>query len=90
MVEQMVKLSSKSQIVIPKVFREHFGIPSQGIVIMQDTDKGILITKQTKDPLEILKETAKKISEKRKGKPIKVNPHDIYTQFEERKKRAGL
>jgi len=91
MVEQAVRLSTKSQVVIPKIFREHLDIPARGIIVFQDIDQGVLIKKQTKDPIEILRETAREATKRRGGKKAaKIDPHAIYEQFEKREKRAGL
>jgi len=43
MVELRIRVGSKGQILIPKVFRERYGIESNGFVILEPTDEGLLI-----------------------------------------------
>lgn len=53
MVELRVKISDKGQILIPKVFREKYGISEGGPVMLEPTPEGLLI-KGRPAPREIM------------------------------------
>ncbi|CAD55688.1 AbrB/MazE/SpoVT family DNA-binding domain-containing protein [Pyrococcus abyssi] len=57
-----LKVGPKGQIVIPKVFREAYGIKEGGEVIIEPTDKGLVI----KAPLDV-KTLMEKLKERRKN-----------------------
>jgi AbrB family looped-hinge helix DNA binding protein len=91
MVQLKVKLGPKGQVVIPQIFREHFHLYPGQEAIIKDEEEGILIKKQGEDPIELIEKTAKKATEKRKGKKLTIDSDkDYYEQFEKRTKRAGL
>lgn len=91
MVELKVRLGPKGQIVIPKIFRNEFNLyPGHEVIIKDEETIGILIKRKSQDPIEILEKIAKEVSKRKKGRKIKIDPHDIYEQYEKRAKRAGL
>ncbi len=61
MVSIRLKVGPKGQIVIPKVFREAYGIKEGGEVIIEPTDKGLVI----KAPADV-KTLMEKLKERRK------------------------
>ena len=66
-----LKVGPKGQIVIPKVFREAYGIKEGGEVIVEPTEEGLVIKKPPSKE-ELLKKL-KEYHEKRKGtKPAKL------------------
>jgi len=90
MVELIVKLGPKGQLLIPKILREQYNLfPNQSVVI-GETAEGVVIKKDRRNPLKILEEIADKASEKRKGAKAVIDPHAIYEQYEKRTKRAGI
>ena len=90
MVELKVRLGPKGQVVIPKIFRESYKLyPNQVVVIRNDED-GVLIKKQDEDIVEKLREIAKKAAKKRKGKKFRYDKMEIYEQYDERARRAGI
>ena len=46
-----VKVSPKGQVVIPKPLRDKFGIKEGEEVLVEESRKGILVMKKTKNPL---------------------------------------
>ncbi len=90
MVELTVRLGSKGQVVIPKIFRDHYNLYPEETVTIKANDEGVLITKNKKDTLKILEKIAEIATEKRKGKPFRYNKKEFYGQYEKRAKRAGL
>ena len=90
MVELKVRLGSKGQIVIPKILREAYNIYPNQEVIIREEQEGVLIKKQTSDPLEVLERVSQEAEKRRKGKKLKIDPHAIYEQYEKRARRAGL
>lgn len=53
MVELRVKISNKGQILIPKVFRERYGINEEKTVMLEPTPEGLLIRGRP-SPTEIM------------------------------------
>ena len=47
-------VSQKGQVVIPKEFRDMFGIEAGGKVIIEAVDEGVLIMKKEKDPVKAM------------------------------------
>ena len=60
MVELRVRLGSKGQVVIPKIFRETYGMYPRQEVMISEGENGVLIKKEDKDPLETLKKIKRK------------------------------
>ncbi len=62
MVSIKIKVGPKGQIVIPKVFRDAYGIKEGGEVIVIPTEEGLIIKrkKSIEEIMEILKEYRKK------------------------------
>lgn len=90
MVELIVKPGPKGQVVIPKLFRDNLKIyPNQEIVMKLESNE-IIIKKLEEDPIELLRKISEEATKRRKGKKLRVNPHEIYEQYEKRAKRAGL
>ena len=48
------KVSQKGQVVIPKEFRDMFGIKEGGEVVMEAVDNGVLIMKKEKNPVKAM------------------------------------
>ncbi len=90
MVELKVKLGPKGQILIPKILREHYKLYPKQEVIIKEEKEGVLITNNEIDIIKELEKIAKEATKKRKGKKIKIDPHIIYEQYEERARRAGI
>ncbi|AEC52310.1 hypothetical protein PNA2_1395 [Pyrococcus sp. NA2] len=61
MVSIRLKVGPKGQIVIPKIFREAYGIKEGGEVIVEPTDEGLVI----KAPIDV-KTLMEKLKERRK------------------------
>jgi len=75
MVNIKLKVGPKGQIVIPKVFRDAYGIKEGGEVIIEPTDKGLVI----KAPADV-KTLMEKLKERRKmmkGVGIQAKPGDL-------------
>ncbi|AMQ17685.1 AbrB family transcriptional regulator [Thermococcus peptonophilus] len=71
MVSIRLKVGPKGQIVIPKVFREAYGIKEGGEVIVEPTDRGLVIMpKKSKE--ELIKELLEWKYKRAKGKPAKL------------------
>lgn len=90
MVELKVRLGSKGQLVIPKIFREVYKMYPEQEVIIKDTEEGVMIKKQTDDPIALLDRISQEAAKIRKGRKIKLDSHEIYEQYEKRARRAGL
>ena len=66
-----LKVGPKGQIVIPKVFREAYGIKEGGEVIVEPTDKGLIIMpKKSKE--ELIKELLEWKRKRARGKPARL------------------
>ncbi len=84
MVRFKVKVGPKGQIVIPKFFRDAYGIKEGGVVIIEPKEAGMLI-KNIKDP----DETARWILDRKKkieGKKAKIGELadiDLEEEFDE-------
>ena len=64
MVSIKIRVGSKGQVVIPKVFRDAYGIKEGGEVVIIPTEEGLIIKKK-KSVEEVIK-TLKKYREKRR------------------------
>ncbi len=49
---EKAKVSQKGQIVIPKEFRDRFGIKEGGEVVVEAVEEGVLIMKKEKNPVK--------------------------------------
>ena len=85
MVTITMKVGQKGQIVIPKVFRDEYGMSMETEVILTDTGDGILLQKPV---LNIAEEFARLAQQAHKR--IKVDPHLIEEEYEERLRRSGF
>ncbi|WP_240703182.1 AbrB/MazE/SpoVT family DNA-binding domain-containing protein [Thermococcus indicus] len=66
-----LKVGPKGQIVIPKVFREAYGIKEGGEVIVEPTERGLIIMpKKSKEKL--IEELLEWKHKRAKGKPAKL------------------
>ena len=90
MVELKVRISSKGQIVIPKIFRDSYKIYPEQEVIIKGEEKSIVIKPVNDDIIDFLQRVSEEAARKRKGKKLIVDPHYIYEQYDKRAKRAGL
>jgi len=90
MVELKVRLGSKGQVVIPKIFRDSYKMyPNQEVIILPK-EEGVVIAKSKADPIRVLEMIAKIASEKRKGKTLRYNKSEFYEQYDKRAERAGI
>jgi len=60
MVRLRMKLGPKGQVVIPQIFRKSYGLVPGGDVIIEDTEKGVLIERPIEDPIKKMREMAAK------------------------------
>ncbi len=90
MVELKVRLGSKGQVVIPKIFRESYKIYPNQEAIITAVDEGVLIKKNDINIIEKLREMAKEAKKIRKGRPFTYKKEEFYEQYDKRAKRAGL
>jgi AbrB family looped-hinge helix DNA binding protein len=51
---EKVKVSPKGQIVIPKEFRDKFGIKEGEEVIVEESRKGVLVMRKEKNPVKTM------------------------------------
>ncbi len=90
MVELKVKLGSKGQVVIPKIFRDNYKIYPKQEVIIVAKEEGVLIKKQDDNFIEKLREIAKRIN--LKGE--KLSPEYIKRlrnkQYEKRARKSKI
>ncbi len=86
MVSIRVKVGPKGQIVIPKIFREAYGIEEGGEVVIVPLEDGLII-KRRKTPEEILKALSKYRERRRKagivGKLGELARIDLEAEFDE-------
>ena len=83
MVEAIVRIGEKGQLVIPKLFRDHFGMLPGKKLKVQEVQEGVLI-KISDDPLAVfasLAQLARKPNAKTGG---------IEEEYEERARKAGI
>lgn len=66
MVETVVRIGEKGQILIPKIFRDHFGILPGQHAALQETPHGLLVKKIGTDPMLLFEESAKKFKKSQK------------------------
>lgn len=85
MVEALVKLSRKGQLVVPKLLREEFGLLPGREVALRETAEGVLISRPRGDPVAVFRELAMKSRLRRLPKP-----HAIEEEWAGRLRRAGL
>lgn len=85
MVSVKTKLGQKGQIVIPKVFRDEYGLEPETEITLKDLGEGILLQRPL---LDIAGEFAR-IAQRSKPRP-KINLHALEEEYEERMKRSGL
>ena len=85
MVSIRLKVGPKGQIVIPKVFREAYGIKEGGEVIVEPTEKGLVIRGpiNVEELLRKIREERKKINPKKKPKPGELKGISLEDEFDE-------
>ncbi len=71
MVSIRLKVGPKGQIVIPKVFREAYGIKEGGEVVVEPTNKGLIIMPK-KGKEELIEELLEWKHKRARGKPAKL------------------
>lgn len=84
MVEALIKVGEKGQILIPKILRDHFGIFPGHNALLKETKEGLLLRKVETNPLEIFARTAQ--TSQKKAKEIEA----VTKQYQERIKKAGI
>lgn len=52
---EKVRVSPKGQIVIPKEFRDKFGIKEGEEVVVEELEEGVLVMKKTKQPVKAMR-----------------------------------
>lgn len=77
MVEVVVKVGRKGQVLIPKVLRDEYGIVSNGKAVLRESKEGIILSKPKTDPVKEFRKIAFS------GKPIKVDIAKYKKTFEE-------
>lgn len=85
MVSIRLKVGPKGQIVIPKVFREAYGIKEGGEVVLEPTDKGLIIRAPIRvdDLIKKIREERKKMNPKRRPKPGELRGISLEDEYEE-------
>ncbi len=85
MVSIRLKVGPKGQIVIPKVFRETYGIKEGGEVIVEPTEKGLVLRGPVKaeDVLRKIRERRRKMNPKRKPEPGELKGISLEDEFDE-------
>ncbi len=58
MVKLKTKLGPKGQVVIPQMLRKSYGLVPGGDVIMEDSERGILIERPAEDPIKRMRQIA--------------------------------
>ena len=81
MVELRVRIGSKGQIVIPKIFRQAYKFYPEQEVIIQNEKEGVLIKIQEEDVVEKLKAIAVRAAKQRKGKKFSYDKREFYEQY---------
>ena len=84
MVTISTRLGPKGQVLVPKLFREEYGLVPGDAVTMHDTVDGVLIAKKSKNVVAIFEEISKKPAMRQKGDVV----HGVYEQYEERWRRS--
>ena len=88
MVELTVRLSSKAQMVVPKLIRDAYNLyPNSEVSIITEED-GFRVKQKRKGIAQELKKMAEAAAKKRDGRKIEIHP--IEEQYEERARRAGI
>jgi AbrB family looped-hinge helix DNA binding protein len=83
MIRQKMKVGTKGQVVIPKIFRENMGIRPGSVVVFEMTSDGLLIERPAESAVAVFERIAKS------GKPVKrIDADKDYEEMlEERWKR---
>ena len=84
MVEVVVNVGEKGQVLIPKVLRDQFGIFPGQSVLLEEIKEGVLVRSVSKDPIELFRKTAAEIKAK------KTDVHAIEQEYEYRLRKAGI
>ena len=83
--KKMIRLSSKGQIVLPKRFRDKYGLHGGDYLIMEELDDGVLvIEKQPQTRIEALTAELRK-----EAKARGITRKDVEDAIEEARKRAS-
>ncbi len=84
MVELLIKVGEKGQVLIPKILRDEFGILPGQHAILKETGEGVLLKSAHQNPIELFETTANQVrAKKRKIKSLE-------NQYEARLRRAGI
>lgn len=73
--QAIVKVGPKGQVLIPKVFRDAYGIRPMGSIIIEDEKDGLRIRKQKFDAVAVFREIA------RSGKSVKKYDKSSYDKY---------
>jgi len=65
MVRLQVKLGPKGQVLIPKVLRDQFRLYAGQMAVIEETDRGVLITSDKNDILSELEEIRNSLDQKK-------------------------
>ena len=76
MVEMIVKVGPKGQILIPKVLRDEYGINPYGKVTLKESEEGIVVAKPKGDAVRTFRKIAFS------GKSVAVNFRLFKNDFE--------
>lgn len=85
MVQITMTVGPKGQVVIPKVFRDEFGIAPNDKVIIKESKEGIVISKPKLDVANIFREIGNNGPQLKK-----LNPHFYEKELEERLQKAKI
>lgn len=78
MIKEEMKVGSKGQVVIPKVFRKALGLNPGSKVVFTMREDGILLEKSRVDAKAVFKKIAES------GRSVTVKPHEYVEEVEER------
>lgn len=81
------RMSPKGQVVVPKVYRDEYGLETGCIVAFGEYDGRLTIGREQEvDAAKVFEQIAKSIGKKN----IKISPHEIEEEYEERSRAAGM
>ncbi len=90
MVELKVRIGTKGQVVIPKIFRENYKLYPKEEVIIKAENEGVVIKRQDIDVIAKFREIARKANLKKDDISIRKLRKIRDEQYEERARKAGI
>lgn len=81
MVEVVVQVGPKGQILVPKILRKEYGIDPRDKVALKEEKEGILIKKQKTDAVSIFRSIAKSPPKARKF-DIQFHEKEVYEKWQ--------